>query len=36
MGWPDDPPRAERVAATLLADGLVTRRTAKRTGSRDG
>jgi A/G-specific adenine glycosylase len=23
MGWPDDRPRAERVAATLLADGLV-------------
>jgi A/G-specific adenine glycosylase len=23
MGWPDDPTRAERVAATLLADGLV-------------
>jgi A/G-specific adenine glycosylase len=23
MGWPDDPVRAERVAATLLADGLV-------------
>jgi A/G-specific adenine glycosylase len=22
MGWPDDPVRAERVAATLLADGL--------------
>lgn len=22
MGWPDDPARAERVAATLLADGL--------------
>jgi A/G-specific adenine glycosylase len=22
MGWPDDPTRAERVAATLLADGL--------------
>lgn len=26
MGWPDDPPRADRVAATLLADGLVSRR----------
>jgi hypothetical protein len=25
MGWPDDPARAERVAATLLADGLATR-----------
>lgn len=25
MGWPDDPARAERVAATLVADGLVTR-----------
>ena len=25
MGWPDDPRRAERVAATLLGDGLVTR-----------
>jgi A/G-specific adenine glycosylase len=23
MGWPDDPPRAARVAATLVADGLV-------------
>jgi A/G-specific adenine glycosylase len=23
MGWPDDPARAERVAGTLLADGLV-------------
>ena len=23
MGWPDDPARAERVAATLVADGLV-------------
>jgi A/G-specific adenine glycosylase len=23
MGWPDDPARAERVVATLLADGLV-------------
>jgi hypothetical protein len=23
VGWPDDPTRAERVAATLLADGLV-------------
>ncbi len=22
MGWPDDPERAKRVAATLLADGL--------------
>ena len=22
MGWPDDPARAERVAATLVADGL--------------
>jgi A/G-specific adenine glycosylase len=22
MGWPEDPDRAERVAATLLADGL--------------
>jgi A/G-specific adenine glycosylase len=25
MGWPDDPARAERVAATLLTDGLVAR-----------
>ncbi|HET6968352.1 MAG TPA: A/G-specific adenine glycosylase [Ornithinibacter sp.] len=25
MGWPGDPARAERVAATLLADGLVAR-----------
>ena len=25
MGWPDDPLRADRVAATLLGDGLVTR-----------
>lgn len=25
MGWPADPSRAERVAATLLADGLVVR-----------
>jgi A/G-specific adenine glycosylase len=25
MGWADDPARAERVAATLLADGLVER-----------
>lgn len=24
MGWPSDPDRAERVAATLLADGLIT------------
>jgi A/G-specific adenine glycosylase len=24
MGWPEDPARAERVAATLVADGLVT------------
>ena len=24
MGWPDDPDRAARVAATLLADGLAT------------
>jgi A/G-specific adenine glycosylase len=23
MGWPDDPARAERIAATLIADGLV-------------
>jgi len=23
MGWPDDPARAERIAATLVADGLV-------------
>jgi len=23
MGWPDDPRRAERVAARLVADGLV-------------
>jgi len=22
MGWPDDPDRAERVAGTLVADGL--------------
>lgn len=26
MGWPGDPARAERVAATLVADGLVARR----------
>ncbi len=25
MGWPDDPARAERVAATVLADGLARR-----------
>lgn len=25
MGWPDDPERAERVAATLVADGLAVR-----------
>lgn len=25
MGWPDDPDRAERVAATLVADGLAIR-----------
>jgi A/G-specific adenine glycosylase len=25
MGWPADPRRAERVAATLVADGLVER-----------
>lgn len=25
MGWPDDPPRAERVAATVVADGLAVR-----------
>ena len=25
MGWPGDGPRAERVAATLLADGLAER-----------
>jgi A/G-specific adenine glycosylase len=25
MGWPDDAPRAERVAATLVADGLAVR-----------
>ena len=25
MGWPDDAARAERVAATLVADGLATR-----------
>jgi A/G-specific adenine glycosylase len=25
MGWPDDPLRADRVATTLLGDGLVTR-----------
>jgi A/G-specific adenine glycosylase len=25
MGWPDDPVRAERVAATLVGDGLVAR-----------
>ena len=25
MGWPDDPLRADCVAATLLGDGLVTR-----------
>lgn len=29
MGWPDDPARAERVAATVVADGL-----AQRTGDR--
>jgi A/G-specific adenine glycosylase len=29
MGWPADRPRAERVAATLVADGLVTRDGAK-------
>jgi hypothetical protein len=23
MGWPDDPARASRIAATLVADGLV-------------
>ena len=23
MGWPDDPDRARRVAATVVADGLV-------------
>jgi len=23
-GWPDDPERAERVAATLVTDGLAT------------
>lgn len=27
MGWPDDPDRAERVAATLLADGLAVEAT---------
>jgi A/G-specific adenine glycosylase len=27
MGWPDDPDRAQRVAATLLADGLAERLT---------
>jgi A/G-specific adenine glycosylase len=26
MGWPDDPARAERVATTVVADGLATRR----------
>jgi len=26
MGWPEDPARAERVAARLVADGLVVRR----------
>ena len=26
MGWPDDPSRAERVAARLVAEGLVVRR----------
>jgi hypothetical protein len=25
MGWPDDPARADRVAATLVADGLAVR-----------
>jgi A/G-specific adenine glycosylase len=25
MGWPDDPARAERVAATIVADGLARR-----------
>jgi A/G-specific adenine glycosylase len=25
MGWPDDPPRAARVAATVVADGLAVR-----------
>jgi hypothetical protein len=29
MGWPDDPARAERVAATLLTDGLVARAAAE-------
>lgn len=29
MGWPEDPLRADRVAATLLADGLVTQRRGK-------
>jgi A/G-specific adenine glycosylase len=26
MGWPDDPDRAQRVAATVVADGLAVRR----------
>jgi A/G-specific adenine glycosylase len=26
MGWPDDPARAARVASTVVADGLATRR----------
>jgi DNA-binding IclR family transcriptional regulator len=30
MGWPDDPARAERVARTLVADGLVERTRAGR------
>ncbi|MDZ7675723.1 MAG: hypothetical protein U5K30_11730 [Acidimicrobiales bacterium] len=28
MGWPDDPTRASRVAATLVADGLASHDTA--------
>ena len=33
MGWPDDPDRAERVAATLVADGLVGHETRHATAS---
>lgn len=32
MGWPDDPERADRVAATLLADGLAVRDETKGAG----
>jgi A/G-specific adenine glycosylase len=30
MGWPDDPTRAERVARTLVVEGLVQRTRAGR------